>query len=300
MEKSLRSSIFIVGLVFLANLVIVNFAIYLAGALSFKIAFYLFLSTLISSALTVTVLGGLFTSLSDYLIHLRKLLKLNNLTNPLLLRLSTEAPGTYHHSVLVADLSSNAAKAIGADSLLCRVSAYFHDIGKLKNPGFFIENQSLVKNGKTAEYQSNTPSKNANIVLDHVKDGIKIAEEAHLPKEVVNIIAQHHGNSVCNYFYELAREQNGGKMKKTNFRYQGPKPQTKEAAILMLADSLEATARVKNDNLKSLVEETFSDKIKEGQLDDCHLSNREISKLKHIFTETLESMLHPRIEYPEK
>ena len=298
MNKLFKSSLFIISLIFLSNFGFVLLAVYLTGVLSFKIALYLFAATSVSSALAVTILGGLFTSLSSYILSLRRLFRLDNLTHPLLLRLSTEAPGTYHHSILVANLSSKAAKAIGADSLLCRVASYFHDIGKLKNPGFFIENQTVRIN--SLESQSNNLLNGAKKILEHVQEGVNIAEKNHLPKEIINLIAQHHGNSLCSYFYQLAKEKNPLKAKRSDFRYEGPKPQTKESAILMLADSLEAKIRAKNDisDLKKLVEGTFLDKIQDKQLIDSQLSQKEIFKLKKVFEKAIESMFHPRIEYP--
>lgn len=298
MDKLLKSSFFVVTLIFLLSFGLALLAVSLAGVFSFKLAIYLFLATLISSIVSVTILGGFFTSLSSYLIHLRRLFRLNNITHPLLLRLSTEAPGTYHHSVLVADLSSRVAKAVGADSLLCRVSAYFHDIGKLKEPRLFIENQITSEENNLKTSQADSPKKSVKQILEHVKEGIKIAEEAHLPKEVINLIAQHHGTSFCYYFWRLAKERKL-EIRRSDFRYEGPKPQTKEATILMLADSLEAKTRVKNSNfsLKGLVEETISEKTEDGQLKESHLSQKEIYKLKQVFVETLESMQHQRIEY---
>ena len=295
MDKSLKSSIVVIVLIFLSNFLLNILAVLLAGVLSLKVSAYLFLFTLISSLVAVTVLGGSFTGLSASLFRLSKLLKLNNLTHPLLLRLSTEAPGTYHHSVLVADLSSKAAKAIGADSLLCRVASYFHDIGKLKNPTLFVEN---LKNGQNS-VDFNDPLEHAKLIQNHVKDGVRLAEDAHLPQTIVPLIAQHHGTSLCSYFYDLAKSKGTKGIKKADFRYKGPKPQTKEAAIIMLADALEAKARVKDNSssVKNLVEETFAGKINDGQLDESTLSERELFKLKQSFIKTLESMAHQRIEY---
>lgn len=296
MENSLKSSFLIVSLVFLVSFGIVLFFVFLAGVLSFKVALYLFIATLISSTFTVTILGGLFTQLSSHLVHMRRLLRLDNLNHPLLLRLSAEAPGTYHHSILVSNLSSKAAKAIGADALLCRISSYFHDIGKLKNPNFFIENQVSSKNKE----EEKSSSKNAQKIIEHAKEGIKMAEEVHLPKEIVDLIAQHHGTSFCGYYYQRAKEQNPTQTRRGDFRYPGPKPQTKEATILMLADSIEARTRARNDlsDLKKIVEEDIFEKIQEKQFSESGLSQREIFKLKQSFIESLESMLHHRIEYP--
>ena len=294
MDKSLKSSIIVIVLIFLSNFLLNILAVLLAGVFSLKVSAYLFLFTLISSLVAVTVLGGFFTGLSASLFRLSKLLKLNNLTHPLLLRLSTEAPGTYHHSALVADLSSKAAKAIGADSLLCRVASYFHDIGKLKKPELFVENSKNGQNNQDLDLFENAKS-----IKNHVEDGIRLAKDAHLPQTIINLIAQHHGTSLCSYFYDLAQSKGTKGIKKVDFRYKGPKPQTKEAAIIMLADALEAKTRVKDNSssIKDLVEETFADKINDGQLDESTLSERELFKLKQSFIKTLESMAHQRIEY---
>ncbi len=300
MEKPYKSGLYIVSLIFLFSFGLSLLGVYFAGVLSTKVALFLFIATLFSSAISVTILGGFFTSLVSYLIHLKRLYRYDNLSNSLLLKLSQDAPGTYHHSILVANMAAGAAKEIGADSLLCRVASYFHDVGKLKNPGFFIENQNPYLQN-TLEAKLNSPQKNAQILIDHVKEGVKIAKGAHLPKEVINIIAQHHGDSTCVYFYDVAKKRDYKNTKKSEFKYEGPKPQSKEAAILMLADCLEASARVKEGykDIKSLVENTFLDKMKEKQLDFSSLSNKDIFRLKKAFVDTLESMLHPRIEYPK-
>jgi hypothetical protein len=300
MEKSLKNSFYIIVLIFLLSYGLTLFAIVLGGVFSLKITLYLFIATLISSLITVTILGGLFTSLGSYLVNIRRLYRLNNITHPLLLRLQTEAPGTYHHSILVANLASSIAKKVKADSLLCRVAAYFHDIGKLKNPGFFIENQMLKNENINSEAGTESPLKKARKIIEHVKEGVEMAKEYHLPKEVISIIAQHHGTTLCNYFYELSKEKNPIRTKRTNFRYEGPKPQTKEAVILMMADALEAKIRVPNNlsDIEKLVKELFAEKIKDGQFADSGLSQKEVFKIEQAFVEALKNMYHPRIEYP--
>ena len=304
MEKSFRFSFFVMLLMFLISFGLCIFAVLIVGVFSISLAFYLFLATIVSTLLSITIIGGVFTSLTRYLVHIRQFYKLNSLTHPLLLRLSTEAPGTYHHSILVANLSAKAAKTIGADSLICRVASYFHDIGKLKNPGFFVENQNSSENHEKDEKNQNFQSlkKDSKIVLQHVDEGVKMVKDAHLPREIINIVAQHHGTTTCSYFYELAKKIDPKKTKKAEFKYSGPKPQTKEAAIIMLADSIEAKARVKDNaiDIPKMVKETIDERISENQLDESSLSQKEITRLKNIFTNTLESMLHPRIEYPKK
>lgn len=302
MEKIYKSSFFIFALVFILIYVIILSAVFLAGEFSLKLNLYLFFATLISYMLTATILGGYFTSLSSHLFQLRRVFRLDNLNHPLLLRLSSEAPGTYHHSILVANLAAKAAKSIGADSLLCRVAAHFHDIGKLKNPDFFIENQASSKNNNF-QIPSESFVKSAQKIIGHLEEGIKMAQEAHLPKEVVSVIAQHHGTSLPKYYYNKAKNQNPGVTKKAFFRYKGPKPQTKEAAILMLADNIEAISRREKDNLvkeanfERLVSSIINEKEDEKQLTDCNLTRGELLKLEKSFTKSLLSMFHPRIKY---
>jgi putative nucleotidyltransferase with HDIG domain len=300
-NKTYKSGIYVILSIFILSFSLSLLAIYWAGVWSGKIVIIFFFTTLFSSSISVAVLGGFYTSFIQHLLHLRRLFRLDNLSNSLLLRLSEEAPGTYHHSIIVANLASKAAKEIGADSLLCRVGSYFHDIGKLENPHFFIENHNPYQYDDHFEIKLNSPEKNAQVIINHVKNGIKIAEEMHLPKEIVNLIAQHHGDSLCSYFYDIAKKQNPLGVKKADFQYPGPKPQSKEAAILMLADSLEASARVKEgySSIKNLVDNVFSDKMREQQLQDCGLSEKEIARLKKSFIASMESLLHPRIEYPQ-
>lgn len=293
-DKILKQDILYIFLIFVLSFALNLLAVALVHHLTPLVILSLFLSTSISFLVIVTILGGVFTSLSASLHYIRRLIKLTNLTNPLLLRLSSDAPGTYHHSVIVADLSSKAAKAIGADSLLCRVASYFHDIGKLSNPKMFIENQKQGFN----IHNFNQPLESVNIIKSHISEGIKMAKAAHLPNDIINLIAQHHGTSLCGSFYEEAKKQNPN-IKQDDFRYNGPKPQSKEAGIIMLADAIEAKTRVENNpyNYRKIVEETILEKIKDKQLDESSLSNREIARLKKSFEESLKNIAHRRIEY---
>lgn len=297
-QRPLQRGFFLLFLIFLIGLGLNLSAVWLANALSPKVVFYLFFADLFSFILTIILIGGYFTNLAHFLIQLRRLVKLTNLTHPLLLRLSSEASGTYHHSILVANLAVKAARTIGADSLLCRVGGYFHDIGKLDNPTLYIENQTSSSEQNETNHSEDIYKK-AEMIKQHVAKGVMLGKEHHLPSEVINLIAQHHGTSLCGPFYDLAKELKKKKSKEKFFRYPGPKPQTKEAAILMLADALEAKTRIKDyaNHLEELVEETFAEKIEDGQLDESSLSKKDIVKLKKGFLEALQGMTHQRIEY---
>lgn len=228
-----------------------------------------------------------------------KLLELSNHNNPLIKRLIIEASGTYHHSVLVANLSEVAAEAIGANSLLARVGAYYHDIGKIKRPYFFKENQ-LGEN----PHNSLKPNISTMLILGHVKEGLELAKEAKLPSVIRDIIAQHHGTTLIKYFYITVKNNssNPDDIKEEDFRYPGPKPQTKEAAIVMLADSVEAAVRSivnpDRDKIMHMVEGIFKDKMEDNQLIDSDLTFKDIELIKNSFVKILEGIYHQRIEYP--
>lgn len=298
MERPLKSSLIVVISIFLWTYALSLLSLFLASSFSFKVALYLFFANLVSILLAVLIFAGLFTSLVSYLRRQRRFFHLSNLSHPLLLRLSKEAPGTYHHSLLVSNLASQAVKSIGGDSLLTKIGGYFHDIGKLKEPKIFIENQS--KEEKKNELEN--PEKLAKIMTNHVKEGVKLASQFQFPKEVIDLISQHHGSSLMTYFYEEAKKREPTKTRRVSFRYPGPKPQTKEAAVLMLADSLEAKSRtyeeVNSQILEEIVSQIVSDKIKEEQLKESGLSLGEIEKIKKSFLKSLESIFHKRIEYP--
>lgn len=233
---------------------------------------------------------------SDAITTLRRLLRFESLSHPLLLRLSYEAPGTYHHSINVSILAQKAAKSIGADSLLVRVGAYYHDIGKLENPIQFIENQSGAEIPQTEDAES--IRKSAKSIICHVKKGIEIAQKNFLPENIINLIAEHHGTTKVLYFYEKAKEK-GLKIKKTDFKYDGPAPQSKEAGILMLADSCEAAARAVTDltreRISEIVEGAILDKINDGQMKSTGLAESELATVKNSLFETLCSIYHQRM-----
>ncbi|MEO9887695.1 MAG: HDIG domain-containing metalloprotein [Balneola sp.] len=230
------------------------------------------------------------------------LLEMSDTNRPLLKELMNKAPGTFHHSLQVANLSEAAAAAIKANSLLCRVGALYHDIGKMIKPSYFVENQG----GGTNEHDKLKPQMSAMIIKAHVSEGVKMAEENGLPKTIVSFIESHHGTSVIRYFYEKAKEDENLKemLNEEQFRYEGPLPSTKETGILLLADGIEAASRaMKNPNytkLENLVNKMVDDRVAEGQLSQCPLTFRDLSVIKETFINILVGVYHGRIEYPEE
>lgn len=233
-----------------------------------------------------------------------KFLELSNPSNPLLSRMVFEAPGTYNHSLVVANLAETAANNIGADSLLARVGSYYHDIGKLRRPYFFIENYI----GNENPHEKLSPNLSALIIKTHVKDGVELAKENKLPSQIIDIIQQHHGTGLISYFYQQALEANidsHDNIEEGDFRYDGPKPQSKEAAIVMLADVVEAAVRSKNFNranlnrLEGLIRELVKEKLIEGQLDESDLSLGDLDIITESFVKILAGIYHQRVEYPE-
>ncbi|WP_027717891.1 HD family phosphohydrolase [Desulfovirgula thermocuniculi] len=228
------------------------------------------------------------------------LLELSHPSNPLLRRLLTEAPGTYHHSIIVANLAEAAAEAVGGNSLLARVGAYYHDIGKIKRPYFFIENQVGPEN----PHDKIAPSLSTLILTAHVKDGAELAREYKLPQAVVDIIEQHHGTGLCTYFYHKALENGQAeKVEEEEYRYDGPKPQSKEAAIVMLADAVEAAVRSLQNRtpgrVEGMVRKIIRDKLMDGQLDECDLTFKDLDKIAAAFLQVLSGIFHSRVEYPD-
>jgi putative nucleotidyltransferase with HDIG domain len=252
---------------------------------------------LISPILTIGLLP-IFESIFDVTTDIT-LLELSDLNRPLLKRLALEAPGTYHHSIIVANLAEAAAKAIGANILLARVGAYYHDIGKIEKPEYFVENQMGAKN----KHEKLVPSMSALILESHVKEGAEMAQEANLPKSVVDFIQEHHGTTLMSYFYNKALEQGATEELMDEYRYPGPKPHSKETAIVMLADAVEAASRTLDDpkpsRIKSLIKKIIDSKLEAGELADSNLTFRELSAIQQSFLPVLISVFHPRIEYPE-
>lgn len=228
-----------------------------------------------------------------------KLLELMNLEQPLLQELMVKAPGTYHHSLILSNLVEAGARAIGADPLLSKVAALYHDIGKLKNPLYFIENQI----GRENKHDKLAPSMSALILISHVKKGVELAEEHKLGTEITEIIRQHHGTGVISYFHQKAEEQAGEPVDKEDYCYPGPKPQTKEAGLLLLADAVEASARTLVDptpaRIKGHIQKIFKQKFADGQLDESDLTFKDLHKLSVVFNRILNGIFHTRIEYPD-
>lgn len=228
-----------------------------------------------------------------------KLLELSNQSEPLLQRLIKEAPGTYQHSVMVANLAESAAQAVGADALLCRVGAYYHDVGKLKGPGFFVENQL----GTANPHDRLTPSLSTAIIVAHVADGLELAREYGLPEGITRFIAEHHGTSLVSYFYHQACARSADPIFEEDFRYPGPKPQSRETAILMLCDGIEAASRTlaapTPESLSELVHKIIRQALEDGQLDECDLSLKDLNNIRESTLRTLCGFYHSRIEYPD-
>ena len=225
-----------------------------------------------------------------------RLLELLNPTHPLLKKLLVEAPGTYHHSMMVANLAETACEAIGADGLLARVGAYYHDLGKTRRPLYFIENQHGLN-----PHDRLTPSESARVILAHTDDGVELLEEAKIPSVIVDICREHHGTSLLRYFYVKATEQ--GEVNEADFRYSGPKPQTREAAVIMIVDSIEAAVRSMKSpteaGIQELVKKIIREKLLDDQFSDCEMTTRDIYRVGESACHTLSGLFHERIEYPE-
>ncbi|WML40600.1 HD family phosphohydrolase [Neobacillus sp. OS1-2] len=249
-----------------------------------------------SAVLTIGVLP-LFEA-SFGILSTMKLIELSNPNHPLLRKILMEAPGTYHHSVMVANLAESACEAIGANGLLARVGSYYHDIGKTKRPNFFIENQMHHDN----PHDRLPPERSANIIIAHVTDGSAILKKYHMPKEIIDIAEQHHGTTLLKFFYHKAL-QSDTDIKDEEFRYPGPKAQTKESAVVGIADSVEAAVRSLSqptaELIESLVKKIVADRLQDGQLNECDITIKEIETVSHTLCETLKGIFHSRIEYPE-
>ncbi len=258
-------------------------------------------NALLSPVLTYGLVFGIeaiFDTLSDM-----RLADYENINHPLLRLLQEEAPGTYHHTMLVAQLAENAALAIGANSLLAKVGTYFHDVGKLGHPANFIENQIM---GENNVHDSIDPADSAMRVRSHVTAGIRLAREHHLPEKIVDFIPMHHGTLRISFFYQKALAASGGAVDESLFRYPGPKPNTKETAIVMLADAAEAVARTIGvrieeptvELLEQELDKLIRDRIADGQLDECDLTMRDLGIIRTVFARLLIGTLHSRIVYP--
>jgi cyclic-di-AMP phosphodiesterase PgpH len=273
--------------------------------------------TLGNGIITAMIVGGALPMLE----HLFQIttdvswLELSDLNHPLLRRMTIEAPGTYHHSLVVANLAEAAAEKIGANATLCRVCAYFHDVGKLVKPEYYTENMNFERN----PHDDLAPTMSALIIIAHVKEGVDLALKHGLNKQIIDVIQEHHGTSLVYYFYQRAVQQQedaraGGKImnireedipevQEESFRYSGPKPQTKESAIVSLADIVESASRSLEkptpQKIEQLVNELIEERIADGQLDECDLTLGELRVIAKRFRFTLMTMLHTRIAYPK-
>jgi len=266
-------------------------------------------------SLAYAAAGGLLTSMlvigllpffeaSFGILSPLKMVELSNPNHPLLRKLLTETPGTYHHSIMVGNLSEAAAEAIGADGLLCRVGSYYHDIGKTKRPIYFIENQSNVEN----PHDLIEPELSTSIITAHARDGVEMLKEHKIPKLIRDIAEQHHGTTLLSFFYHKARkiaESEGGdpaEIKEEDFRYPGPKAQSKESAIVGIADSVEAAVRsMRNptmEQIDSMVRKIIKSRLDDGQFNECDLTLKELDVVAKTLNETLLGIFHSRIEYP--
>lgn len=268
----------------------------------------------VGTAILVTGILPMFESLFGITTDI-SWLEIADLNHPLLRQLSLEAPGTYHHSLAVANLAEAAAEKIGANPTICRVCSYFHDVGKLVKPEYFTENMR----GDANPHDDLTPTMSALILIAHVKEGVDLALKHKLNRRIVDVIRQHHGTTLVTYFYQRALRQQedarlGGKImnmrtedvpevKESSFRYPGPKPQTLEAAIISLADAVESASRSLErptpQRLTDLIHQLFRQRINEGQLDECPITLRQIQELGESFKQTLLSMRHSRTAYPK-
>ena len=295
----LRVGVFL-GIINMAAIVCINF---LTGNLFDNLLLKLMMG-FIGGILTGILVAGFtpaFESLFGFITDIR-LLELANLNQPLFQKMIIEAPGTYHHSIIVASLVEAAGEAISANSLLAKVSAYYHDIGKLTKPQYFIENQHDAEN----RHDKLSPKMSSLVIISHVKDGYELATKEKLGQQIIDVIREHHGTSIVSYFYDKAKKYKDSSinaLSETDFRYPGPKPQTKEAGLVMLGDVIEASSRTLSNptpaRIRSLVRERIERIYMDGQLDECELTLRNLNTIAETFTKILTGIFHHRIDYPE-
>ncbi|PFG05659.1 HD family phosphohydrolase [Bacillus sp. es.034] len=301
-SRNQRSNILRAGIyVALVNIMILGFLILLSGT-SYSNSEYVYyivfalVSGIMSSILTIGFLP--FFEAGFGILSSMRLVELSSPTQPLLKKLLTDAPGTYHHSVMVANLAEAACEAIGANGLLARVGCYYHDVGKSKRPHFFIENQLNMGN----PHDRVSPETSRDVIISHASDGAQMLRKHKLPKEIIDIAEQHHGTTLLKFFYYKAKEQ-GKDVKEEEYRYPGPKPQTREAAVISIADSVEAAVRSKKSptqaEIQKLVHSIVQDRLQDGQFNECDISLKQLETVKRSLCETLNGIFHPRIEYPE-
>lgn len=288
-------------LIAIVNMLVIFFLLFVVNGQFTKMEYlyyvlYAFISGLLSAVLTMGMLP--FLEAGFGILSTMKLIELSNPNHPLLKKILTEAPGTYHHSVMVGNLAESACEAIGADGLLARVGCYYHDIGKTKRPQFFIENQMNIEN----PHDKLPPSTSRDIIIAHVTDGVAELKKHKLPKEIVDIAEQHHGTTLLKIFYYKAKERDESTEEEL-YRYPGPRPQTKEAAVISIADSVEAAVRSMphptQQQIRALVHNIAQDRLLDGQLSECDITLKELEIIKKTFCETLNGIFHSRIEYPD-
>ncbi|EDL63163.1 HD family phosphohydrolase, partial [Bacillus sp. SG-1] len=297
-----RANILQAGLfVSLVNVLIILFLLFLRGVTYTNLEYtyfviYGFVSGIGSAVLTIGFLP--FFEAGFGILSAMRLVELSNPNHPLLKKLLTEAPGTYHHSVMVANLAETACESIGANGLLARVGCYYHDVGKTVRPRYFIENQMNAGN----PHDHLPPERSRDIIIEHAADGAEMLRKYKLPKEFIDIAEQHHGTTLLKYFYYKASEENE-EIDEDSYRYPGPKPQTKETAVIGIADSVEAAVRSMKspttDEIKKLVDNIVKDRLQDGQFNECDITLKELDIVKKTLCETLNGIFHSRIEYPE-
>ncbi|ESU30618.1 hypothetical protein G3A_21070 [Bacillus sp. 17376] len=301
-KQSRRSKILQAGLsVSVVNLIVILSILFLRNSQysGLEYGFYFiaaFVSGIVSAVLTIGLLP--FFEAGFGILSTLRLIELSNPNHPLLRKILTEAPGTYHHSVMVANLSEAACEAIGANGLLARVGCYYHDIGKTKRPQFFIENQINMDN----PHDKLPALTSKNIIIAHATDGAEMLRKHRMPKEIIDIAEQHHGTTLLKFFYHKAK-QSGQEVKEEDFRYPGPNPQTKESAVIGIADSVEAAVRSMahptHEQIENLVHNIIGDRLQDGQLSECDITLKELDTVADTLCETLKGIFHSRIEYPE-
>jgi putative nucleotidyltransferase with HDIG domain len=290
------------GYVMLVNLAVVTLFQLVAGNWTWRSLAELAAGSLLNGLITMTVaLAGIYLAGTLFGIPTPLLLmELSRPTHPLLRQLLLKAPGTYHHTLIVANMAERAAEAIGADPLLARVGAYYHDVGKAVRPYFFSENQSEGVN----PHVRLDPYTSAQIIITHIKDGIDLARKYHLPQQIINFIPEHQGTGLASYFYHqaLAQASNPDEVDEDRFRYPGPKPQSRETAITMLADGAEAMVRSRRpeslEELEQIVAESIQARMLAGELDECPLTIEDLQEIRKAFVDVLRGLHHPRIPYP--
>ncbi|RWR15153.1 HD family phosphohydrolase [Siminovitchia fortis] len=300
-DKSERFNLLRAGLlVALVNVLLIFFLQFIgSGQITNMEYLYFIINGVVSGILSAVLTMGIlpFLEAGFGILSTMRLIELSNPNHPLLKRILIEAPGTYHHSVMVANLAESACEAIGANGLLARVAAYYHDLGKTKRPHFFIENQMNMEN----PHDKLQPATSKDIIIAHVTDGAAELKKHKMPKEIVDVAKQHHGTTLLKFFYYKAAETSDD-VEESDYRYPGPKPQSKEAAIISLADSVEAAVRSLNEPtpeaIRSLVDSIVQDRLLDGQLNECDITIKQLETIKSTFCETLSGIFHSRIEYP--